>query len=223
MIQRILYRALTAGLALIKEDPTILDDIFVQNYGLDQTESNAVKTFFGRSPPQVIHGFARTDQKPPLYSIVLADERETDSVLNDDAGIIEEMGDPDFGADKYAAFWSHTYNIICVAEHPEACQYIYEVAKTIILTAKPTLIPEGIYGSQLSGTELMPDPRYMPENFFVRQLSFNCKRELLTLDRKSKFTKAFKLAGLHVDKSGSPSDVGKVETLITVASGEEDT
>jgi len=35
------------------------------------------------------------------------------------------------------------------------------------------------------------------------------------VDRLSLSQKAFQVAGIHVDKSGSPSDVGGVKTLVT--------
>ena len=217
MIQRILYNALTNGLAQIKADPTILDDIFDKQWELPVTEVDAIKTFFATKAPKVIHGYARSDQEPPFYSIVLVSEREADAVIGDEAGIVLDEEDPDYGCDQYAALWEHTYHVMCFTEHPDACQYIYEVAKSIILTAKPTFIPKGIYDSNLSGADLLPDPRYVPEFMFVRQLAFTCKAELLIVNKDSKLSKAFRVGGMHIDKSGSPSDVGNVKTLITIA------
>lgn len=215
MIQRTLYRALTAGLEYFQNNPKAFTTLFGDNYGLSATEIEAIVQFFTSKPPKVIHGYARQDQTPPLYSIVLADERETDKVLGDEAGMISEEEDPDFGDDQYSVMWAHTYHILCIAEHPEAAQYIYEVAKSIILEAKPTFLPEGIYGIQVSGAELLPDPRFIPEFWFVRQLTLQCQREMLTVKQGTGAGKAWKVAGIHVDKSGSPSDVGGVKTLVT--------
>lgn len=221
MIQRLIYTAMIRGLEAIKSDPTILDDLFLNNYELTQTEVDGIKTFFAVKPPTVVHGYARSDQEPPLYSIILASEREADAVIGDEAGIIDEMDDPDFGADQYTALWEHTFHLMCVAEHPDVCTYIYEVAKAIVLQAKPTFIPFGVYGLTLSGMDLAPDPRYIPEHFFVRQLAISCRAELLTTAKSTKLNKAFQVSGLHVDKSGSPSDVGGVKTLITVQTSED--
>jgi len=214
MIQRTLYKALTAGLEYFQANPDAFDTLFGDNFGLSTVEIEAIKKFFVDKPPKVIHGYARTDQTPPLFSIVLSDERETDKVLGDDAGMISDEEDPDFGSDQYAALWSHTYQILCIAEHPEATQYIYEVAKSIILEAKPTFLPEGIYGIQVSGAELLPDPRFFPEHWFVRQLTLNCQRELLTVRKGTGAGKAWKVTGIHIDSAGSPSDVGGVKTLV---------
>ena len=103
MIQRLLYTALTRGLDAIKADPTILDDLFLENYELTQTEVDGIKVFFAAKPPTVVHGYARSDQEPPLYSIILAAEREADAVMGDEAGIVDDEDDPDFGADQYTA------------------------------------------------------------------------------------------------------------------------
>lgn len=222
MIQRILYSALTSGLEYFQQNPDAYDNLFGDNFGLSAVEIAAIKQFFTEKPPKVFHGYARTDQTPPFIAIVLADEREVDSVLGDEAGIISDEEDPDFGSDQYTALWSHTYHLLCIAEHPEAAQYVYEVAKTIILGAKPTFIPDGIYDSQVSGLELIPDPRYMPEHWFVRQLTFTCKRELLTVKKGTAAGRAWKVGGIHIDSAGSPSDVGGVKTLVKPVFGGED-
>jgi len=216
MIQRILYRAVEAGLTYFKENPDAFHTLFGDNYGLSETEVAAILQWFNDKPPKVFHGYARADQTPPFVSIVLADERETDSVIGDDAGMISDEEDPDFGCDEYTAFWAHNYQLLCITEHPEATQYLYEVVKDIILEAKPTFIPEGIYDLQVSGAELMPDSRFIPENWFLRQLNLACKRELLTVKKGTGAGKAWQVGGIHVDKSGSPSDVGGVKTLVTV-------
>jgi hypothetical protein len=221
MIQRLLYTALTRGLDAIKADPTILDDLFLDNYELGQTEVDGIKAFFAAKPPTVVHGYARSDQEPPLYSIILASEREADAVIGDEAGMVDDVEDPDFGSDQYAALWEHTFHIMCLAEHPDVCTYLYEVAKATILQAKPTFIPFGVYGLTLSGQDLAPDPRYVPEHFFVRQLVVSCRAELLTTAKSTKLEKAFQVAGIHVDKSGSPSDVGGVKTLVTIDVSED--
>ena len=221
MIQRLLYTAMIRGLEAIKADPTILDDLFLENYELTQTEVDGIKVFFAAKPPTVVHGYARSDQEPPLYSIILAAEREADAVIGDEAGIEEDAMDPDFGADQYTALWEHTFHLMCLAEHPDVCTYLYEVAKAIILLAKPTFIPFGVYGLTLSGQDLAPDPRYVPEHFFVRQLVISCRAELLTTAKSTALSKAFKVAGIHIDKSGSPSDVGGVKTLVTIKTSED--
>jgi hypothetical protein len=219
MIQRYLYQALTAGLDYFRQNPDAFTALFGDNYGFSDTEISAIRTFFSTKPPKVLHGYARMDQAPPFYAIVLADEREADFVIGDEAGIIGDEEDPDFGSDQFTALWNHVYHILCITEHPEATQYLYEVAKLIILEAKPTFIPEGIYDSQVSGAELLPDPRFIPEHWFARQITFSCKREFLTVKKGSGAGRAWKVAGIHVDSAASPSDASDGQTFVTVAGG----
>jgi len=216
VIQRILYKALSAGIQYYLAHPEALDTLFGDNFGLETTEIEAIKTFFANKTPKVFHGYPRLDQIPPFYSIVLGDERESDAVLGDEAGMDEDEDDPDYGCDQYTRFWNHTYHVLCITEHPEATSYIYEIAKTIILEAKPTFIPEGIYGNLLSGTELLPDPRYIPEIWFVRQLTYTAQRELKTVLKGSNAGKAWKVGGIHIDGGDDNSDIGGVKSLVTV-------
>ena len=206
MIQRLLYTALTQGLVAIKKDPSILADLFKSNFQLSDKEVEGIQKLFADSPPTVVHGYARSDQDTPIISILLHSEREADLMLHDDAGDVTETMDSDFGASQYSALWEHVYNIVCITEHPDVCQYIYEVCKYIILQAKCTWIPYGVYEIRVSGADLAPDRRYMPEHFFIRQLTLSCRAELLTTAKNSKFGKAFKLGSISVDKNAIPSD-----------------
>lgn len=214
MIQRFLYTSLKTGLSLINEQPELMDDLFADLYSLSTTEVDGIKKFFREKPPGVVHSYARVDTPIPVYSIVLADEQEAETVLGDDAGMITDPDDPDFGADEYSSIWSHKYLVLCYSEHPDVTQYMYEVAKSIFIAALGPLSAEGLFETHLSGGDLAPDPRYIPEHLFVRQLVFSCQREFQRTDHQSKFGKAFKVAGIHVDKNGSPSDVGGVKTLM---------
>jgi hypothetical protein len=216
MIQRLIYKALTQGIEAIKADLTLLDDLFLSNYELDAKEVEGIKTFFTAKPPTVVHGYARTDQKPPIISILLASERQTETVLGDEAYDVMNEDDPDYQETQYANFWEHTYSVVCIAEHPDVCQYIYEIAKVIILKAKPTFIPYGVYGIQLSGSDVSPDPRYMPEHFFIRQLTVSCNAELLSVSKGSRLSKAFAVTGISIDSPEKLREPKKTKSLITV-------
>jgi len=223
MIQRLLYNALKTGLAEIQKDPRILEDVFEWQMDLGATEIATIQKWFKEKPPTIYHGYARVDYAFPLYSIILQSEGEKDLMIGDDAGMMDD-DDPNVkNADIRGAFWSHSYGILCYSEHPDATQYLYEVAKAIILQAAPLFVQAGLYGIRVSGMDLHPDQKYLPEHLFVRQLTCECECEFNIVDRPSRLTKAFKLAGLHLDSSGSPSDVGGVKTnIIPVISGTEE-
>jgi len=214
MIQRFLYTALKTGLEAFKTDPNYVDDLFKDLYSLGDTEVAAIHTLFREKTINIYHSYARSDAEFPCFSIVLADEGEAQSVLGDIAGQITDPDDPDYPADEFSSIWQHKYLVLVYSEHPDVTQYMYEAAKSIFIAALGPLADEGLFEVSLSGGEVAPDPRYIPEHLFVRQLTFSCQREFQRTDFVSKLGKAFKVAGIHVDKSGSPSDVGGVKTLV---------
>ena len=212
MIQRLLYRRIKEGLEIIQNDLTILDQIFVDLYELSQEETDQIKIAFTGKPPNVIHGYAPTESDFPLYSIVLQNERETDTYLSDDAGMLDDTEDERFGTDLYSSLWESTFHILCYTEHPDLTVYYYEILKSILISADFT--SWGVVDYDMSGMDLMPDPRYIPEHLFARVLVFNGKYEFLRYGYQSKLGKAWRVRGVHIDKSGSPSDVGNVKTLV---------
>jgi len=214
MIQRLLYSQLKEGIQIILDDLTILDQIFTDLFELSQAETDKIKIAFTEQTPDVIHGYAPTESNFPLYSIVLENERETDTYLSDDAGIIDDPENSLFGTDVYSSLWESTFHILCYTEHPDLTVYYYEIAKSILISSHDAFTAWGIVDYHMSGMDLMPDPRYIPEHLFARMLVFDGKYEFMRLGHQSRLGKAWKVRGIHVDKSGSPSDVGGVKTLV---------
>lgn len=212
MIQRLLYQQLKDGIQIILNDLTILDQIFVDMFELTQEETDKIKTAFTTQTPNVIHGYARSESDFPLYSVVLGNEQETDTYMSDDAGMIDDPEHPLFGTDAFSSLWDSEFHILCYTEHPDLSVYYYEIAKSILISSDFT--SWGVVDYHMSGMDLMPDPKYIPENLFVRQINFNAKYEFYRLGQGSRLGKAWKVRGIHVDKSGSPSDVGGVKTLV---------
>lgn len=207
MIQRFLYTALTNGLAAIAAKPELLDDLFSDQLGLSAGEVVAIKTYFVAHAPAVRHGYARSDFPMPVYAITLQSEGEKDLMIGDDGGVVDPEFDAELGNnDIRSALWHHNYGILCYSQHPDATTYMYEVAKSIILASGPYFVAQGIWGIRVSGADLRPDPKYLPEHLFARVLTFECEREFQVIDRTSRLTKAFAITGVHVDNSGQPSD-----------------
>jgi hypothetical protein len=119
MIQRFLYTVLKNGLDQIAADPTLLEDLFKDNYQLSNTEMDSIKTFFENNPIALKHGYAHVEDKFPLMTIVLGSEGENEKYIGYDAGQVEDPDDPDFGADCKSSMWKHTYHILNYAEHPD--------------------------------------------------------------------------------------------------------
>lgn len=227
MIQRFLGKVLSAGLAEIQADLTLLDDVFEQ-YGLSATELTAIREWFQAHPPSVKFQFARTDDVFPLYAIVLGGEEESGLFIGNDGTAARFDGegligpdDPDFGLDIKSSVWSHTYQVLCCSSgHPDGALYLYEVAKAIFVSAN--LSECGLHSTKFSGMDLSHATEYLPENIFIRVFQIKGEREFERLDRGSRVGKAFRIEGLHIDKTGSPSDVGGVQTLVTVTTEDDD-
>lgn len=218
MIQRFLHTALTNGFTAVAADPEIIDDVFGENaLCLDAPEIVVIKKFIADNPPNIIHGYPKADSKYPLLAITLGREAESQHFMADDAGMIDTIGDDDFGADILSAIWRHNYPIHILDQHPDGVSYVYELAKSILLTAIPFFDEKGIQSVNISGMDMAPDPRYVPAHLFVRQLAFDCERELLRVVRSSKLNKAFKIAGIQVDKVLETGEVG-----VTLGAGTED-
>lgn len=212
MIQRLLYQMISTGIDTITADPTLLNTI-LRGYDLSAAELEQVRDVWIAKPPHVKHHYARKDDDFPLYAIVLGNEAESELYLGDEAGIIDDEDDELDGADVEGAIWEHTYQILCYTEHPEHTIYNYEALKTMISAAP--LVEAGLHGYRLSGADLTPDPRYIPAHLFARVLTFTTRSEFEQVDADSRFRKAFLVAGIHVDKTGSNSDVGDVKTQVT--------
>lgn len=216
MIQRYIHELLTTGFAAYKADPDLLDDLFLDNYGLNSAETSAIKQYFITHTPDVVNGYPRTTTTYPAVAIVLIRENEVENFIGNDVGQETEEGSSLFGADVEGAVWEYVFNLLIFAEHnPDVTSYYYEITKSILLAGLETLDAKGCMVYRMSGADLAPDPRYIPEHLFGRRLELSCQREFQYINRISRLTKAFQVAGIHIDKSGSPSDVGEVETLVT--------
>ena len=213
MIQRLLYQVISTGIDTITADPTLLNTI-LRNYDLSADELKQIRDLWVAKPPHVKHHYARKDDDFPLYSIVLANESEVELYLGDDAGIIDDEDDELDGANKAGAIWEHAYQVLCYTGNAEHTIYNYEVVKTF-LSAAP-LIEAGLHGYRLSGADLMPDLRYIPAHLFARVLTLTARSEYEQVDADSRFQRAFRVAGIHVDKNAGTGDVGGVKTLVTL-------
>lgn len=207
MIQRFLYDVLKQGFEAIEADPTLIDDLFAGSFELDATEVSGIKQQLIDNPVSVVHGYARTNHTFPLIAITLGNEGEDIHFLGDDVGIVQDTLDPDFGADIKSTIWQHHYNLHVYTEHPDVTTYVYETAKFVLLLNDAFLSDKGLFDVHITGADLAPDPRYIPEHLFARQMMFRCKREFCTVDKDSKLGKAFKIGSVHVNNPDTAGDI----------------
>lgn len=223
MIQRYLYTAIQTGINAVAADPEILDNLFQEQYDLSDTEMAAIKTSFVDDPVTVSHGYARTSDSFPRINIVLSSDSESDPYLGDDAGMVGEDDDDDdddeeFGSEITGSMWTAAFQFQCYAGHPDIAIYLYELTKDIIFAALPYFKSVGLQKLGISGGDLALDARYVPAHLFARQVTFRCRYEFTHVDRDSRLGKAFAVAGIHIDSSGSPGradEIGNVKTLVS--------
>lgn len=213
MIERLLFTLLVNGLAEIKANPELIDELFgPECFELEATEVEAIKQLLVEQPPRVAHGYPQADGDFPVYSITLGSESEAIHFLAHDGGLITEEGD-DFGAEKQTTIWDHVYNIFVYTEHPDVTVYYYHLAKLMLLRDQNFFNDKGMDRIDISGGDMAPNTSFLPAHLFVRRLTFKAQREFTTLLRPDK---AFKVAGIHAE-AGTNSSIGNVKTLVTTS------
>jgi hypothetical protein len=216
MIHRLLYTTLQQGVQQFLGNLSLLEDIFLWDYDLEQSEMDLIKKYFVEHPPVVINGYMRRDAVFPSVAIVLGQEQETDKFIGDHAGILDEENEEHNGADIKGSIWDYVYHIFIYTEHPDITAYYYEIMKAILILNLPVFYKYGLFDVAFSGQDLAPDVQYLPEHLFVRQLQMSCRRESNHVDQGSRLGKAYKVTGIAIDRSGSPRDPGEVKTLVTL-------
>jgi len=207
MIQRFLYEVIKAGFEEVRDNPSLLRSIF-ETYELSETELSGIQQLLTEKFPTIKHQYARTEDNPPIISIVLGSESETEHYLSDFA-----VQDDD-GSEILSSIWEYTYECLLYTEHPDHTLYLYEILKSALVAAP--LSDYGLFQNHFSGMDLAPDPMYIPSHLFARRFVIKTQREFERVDAIIALSKAFKVRGIHIDKSGSPSDVGEVKTLVGV-------
>ncbi len=217
MIQRLLFTALFNAVARIASDTTLVNQLFAANYGLLPNEVAAIQTYFSTNPPKVVQGYARADAKMPLYAVLLQGEAQSDYSIGDNAGMTMGIGAGQlgYGCETIGTFWDQNFQIYCYAENPDMAVYMYEIAKSALLVNRTFFQDNGVIDPMVSGMDLAPDPRYLPEHLFCRVLAFRCKQQLELVDYDSGVGRAFQITGIAVPPGTSQSN-GGAETLVTV-------
>lgn len=214
MIERIIVDVLRRGLDQVRQDPTLIDALFVDVLDYAPQESAQIKVALAKRAPQAQMGYIREDATMPRYSVTLQGEQEVENALGDYAGMASEtLGDPDFGCSTYGAIWEHNYQIMCYAEHPDLVSHLYELAKSILMANRRYFLEKNCQSKILGGMDLSPDAGYLPEHLFCRVMSLRCQREFTMVDRDSRLGRAFAVTGIAAPPA-SPYSNGDAQTLI---------
>ncbi|RYF12722.1 MAG: hypothetical protein EOO40_00540 [Deltaproteobacteria bacterium] len=224
VIQRFIHQILTQMLNAMRTDPTLYKDLFSTTWGLSDAEVAGIVAYFAQHPIKVAHGFSNAEVQPPLMSITLQAESQSDFMLGDLAGINTVAppgwkggGMAQYGAYEEGAIWEYSYRVLCISENLDVTSYMYEMAKAALILGRNTLIKHGVLLPTYTGMDLAPDPRYIPENLFARVLGVRCKCPFILTDRASALGRAFNVSGLAIPPA-SENDNGGVSTGVLVES-----
>jgi len=222
MIERLVFRAITDGIARLKADPDELLSFFECEALLEKKEATEIRDYFLANTPSVIHGYARADAKFPLYAIMVTAESQSDKFIGDEGGFMDDPADPEFGTDELASIWDYTLNIVCYSQHPDVTLYNFQLLKNIMAAALPFFKNDDYFDITLSGADMAPDSATMPAGLFLRRLQFNARRQFTQPLIGSKLGRAWTLSGLFIDREGAQSeDVGDVRTNVRVNAKED--
>lgn len=223
MIERALYDVIEAGIAYLSATPGAVTNHLVHHGFMAEDEAANIERLFQTThAPTLAHGFARGDSKFPLLTIVMGSEDQSQSFVGDDGGVNVlgmDEGDPEYGADLYAAIYSYQFHVIIYTQNIDLTLAYYQLVRQMIINGLPTLRaePYNVDNVRLSGADVAPDRELAPMGFFVRRLTLSCQREYTQPIASSTVGRAYKVAGVHTDSGGAPGeDVGGVKTLVTV-------
>ena len=159
--------AILADLDVSAAGSTVLDDILNT---LSDDEKSKARAYFKDHAPQVIQGYPRVDAEFPLFAVTLT----SDSEANRYVGTSEHAATDLIGTKTGVEFnkWTQgVFTIFVYASHPDLCSWYYRVLRRICNVGIQFLISEGLDNPSITGAELAPDPRYTPDNLFVRRLT----------------------------------------------------
>lgn len=185
MIERLIYTALSDGLAEALAQPQRLDLLLRTLCQLSETEAAAARQYLIDHPPRVFHSYPMKDQTEyPSFHIVLGEEVEDQQFLDDLGGFLNEDETSDenllrgqAGSEIITSIYRFQYHILVASENPDTTLYLYQFARYFLTLKRHFFKENGILIQSLSGADLAPDPNYQPSFIFIRRLSFTCKAE----------------------------------------------
>jgi len=225
MVERIIFNVIKDGLAYYKGDDGQRFERFLLNeLRLTADEAARARIYFAGGitedgdtfearPPTLQHGYARTGGPFPCWALILGSERESGTYLEDNAEFLDSAGmltrDPETGEvlDTKIRRVTYTYQIHVIADHPDITLYYYHLLKRIILAQHNEFTKNDLDPPLVSGADLAPDPRYLPNDIFIRQV-------ILEIDGDECWTEhldgyANKISGIAIDDTGEGRTAGE--------------
>lgn len=182
MIERLIYTVIRDGLDALIANPVRLLAL-LERQNLATAEAERIRDYVIATGAQVLHGYPRlTETRFPSYAIILSSEQETRKFLDSSGGIIDaedrpELGEDYVGSEIHTSIYSYEYVILTLERRPDMVLAYYQILKFLLSIARDRFLANGVLTMSFSGGDLMPDPRYVPADIFVRQFTFSCEAE----------------------------------------------
>lgn len=187
MIERIVQKVLTAAVAAIRADTSILDSIFQpddDDIRISAAELVKIKADFvalnGAVPRfKVRSGYAVNENHVPSFSVVLQNERQAHRALGDYVGDAEDstthaLLDP--AVELIGSIEDRTIAVLAYGWTPDECYWYYKILKAIILLNLSVLRSYTILDVGYSGQDLQP-VQAPPHLFWLRSLNLSTQVE----------------------------------------------
>ncbi len=135
--------------------------------GEDAATIASAQATYRRKPPTIKRGYARTNERWPVVSIVLAGEDQDQSILGMDSH--DEVTGAGTVRNVKAMFLAEAVTIFVHAEGPEIAALLHLVARQVLLGAMQAFADAGFDSLSYSGgRDLSPAESYLPENVWTR-------------------------------------------------------
>lgn len=121
--------------------------------------------------PSTIAGYARESSPFPLFAVTLGGESTSQEYIGQ--GILDCIDEAEItGAPaEFGRRLAGNYMIFVYAQHPDIVVWNYRIARHILNVATLRFIRAGLQEPRLTGADLMPEPKYTPDNLYVRRLT----------------------------------------------------
>lgn len=231
MAERRLVRAIKAGLQEYIDDPWLLEAWALKMLELDQDEIDELRLYFAGGtdaagethearPPIVVHGYPRRSGPFPCWALTLGNESIEQDYLGKDAPFLDSDGEKSFDqygnvVDPRIRRLGYTYPIMVITDHPDITVIYYHLLKNIIMSSQDALEKDDVEDLAFTGQDMAPDPRFLPEDVFVRLLIVTVSGdETWCSPREQPYSN--QVGGLHTDDTGEGATEGDGSTSASI-------
>lgn len=200
MPERALYAVLSSEVERLLNDASELRRFFTHFFAvIDDAERDDYIAHFQKHPPTVTLGYPRSGLDFPIITIVLTGEDEEQPAIGQYMGeTLEDEDTPLGGSSEYVgALMRSTWSVFIYAQNPDACLYLYNLVKSVVIGATKFLEQAGLADITLSGEDLGPaGEEYLPENMFMRVLRVTAAHQVTVPVLQTPDPRRAKLGGI---------------------------